>query len=78
MSGEDDKPRSRGLGRGLSALLGEGEAVDAVREADASASRAGVRLIPIEYLAPNPDQPRKSFDEAELDELAASIADKGL
>lgn len=80
MSGDDDKPRSRGLGRGLSALLGEGEAVDAVRDAEASSGRSGVgvKLLPVEYLEPNPDQPRKSFNEAELDELAESIADKGL
>lgn len=80
MSGDEDKPRSRGLGRGLSALLGEGEAVDAVREAESADTRggAGVKLIPVEFLEPNPDQPRKRFDEAELAELAESIADKGL
>ncbi|MGJ3232739.1 MAG: ParB/RepB/Spo0J family partition protein [Oceanicaulis sp.] len=80
MSGDDDKPRSRGLGRGLSALLGEGEAVDAVREAEGPSARSGpgVKLIPIEFLAPNPDQPRKTFNEDELAELAESIADKGL
>ncbi|MEQ8404894.1 MAG: ParB/RepB/Spo0J family partition protein [Oceanicaulis sp.] len=80
MSSEDDKPRSRGLGRGLSALLGEGEAVDAARETEGPAARSGpgVKLIPIEFLAPNPDQPRKTFNEDELAELAESIADKGL
>ena len=83
MSGDDDKPRSRGLGRGLSALLGEGEAVDAAREmesAEAASSRTGpgVRTIPIELIEPNPDQPRKTFNEAELAELAESIAEKGL
>jgi len=83
MSGDDDKPRSRGLGRGLSALLGEGEAVDAAREMEGASdleSRAagGVRTIPIELIEPNPDQPRKIFNEAELSELAESIAEKGL
>ncbi|MGX6649166.1 ParB/RepB/Spo0J family partition protein [Maricaulaceae bacterium MS644] len=81
MSGDDDKPRSRGLGRGLSALLGEGEAADAVRDAETASARAGgggVKIIPIELLEPNPDQPRKTFVEAELAELAESIADKGL
>lgn len=81
MSEDDSKPRSRGLGRGLSALLGEGEAADAVRAADAAPTRssgAGVRVIPIEFIQPNPDQPRKHFDEAELAELAESVADKGL
>ena len=83
MSGEDEKPRSRGLGRGLSALLGEGEAVDAAREMESAgeaASRAtsGVRTIPIELIEPNPDQPRKSFNADELAELSESIAEKGL
>jgi len=80
MSGDEEKPRSRGLGRGLSALLGEGEAVDAARESEGASARSvgGVKLLPIEYLQPNPDQPRKSFNEAELAELAESIADKGL
>jgi ParB family chromosome partitioning protein len=83
MSSEDDKPRSRGLGRGLSALLGEGEAVDAARDMEtasdsASRSLSGVRTIPIELIEPNPDQPRKTFNEAELSELAESIAEKGL
>lgn len=78
---EDDKKRSRGLGRGLSALLGEGEAVDAARDLEASgpAGRdAGVREIPIELIEANPDQPRKRFDEADLTELAESIREKGL
>ena len=68
--------RQRGLGRGLSALLGEqaGEAVPV----DGSAAPAGVRLVPIEALKPNPDQPRKIFDQAELTELAESIRDKGV
>ncbi len=83
MSGDDDKPRSRGLGRGLSALLGEGEAVDAAREMESAADSvsrtlSGVRTIPIELIEPNPDQPRKTFNEAELSELAESIAEKGL
>lgn len=68
--------RQRGLGRGLSALLGEqaGEAVPV----DGSAAPAGVRMAPIEALKPNPDQPRKMFDQAELTELAESIRDKGV
>jgi ParB family chromosome partitioning protein len=81
MSADEEKPRSRGLGRGLSALLGEGEAADAVRDAENASARSGgtgVKIIPIELLVPNPDQPRKTFVESELAELAESIADKGL
>ncbi|HZW16412.1 MAG TPA: ParB/RepB/Spo0J family partition protein [Brevundimonas sp.] len=68
--------RQRGLGRGLSALLGEqaGEAVPV----DGSSAPAGVRMAPIEALKPNPDQPRKTFGQAELAELAESIRDKGV
>ena len=83
MNAEDDKPRSRGLGRGLSALLGEGEAVDAARELESAQGQSGrggpgVRTIPVELIEPNPDQPRKSFNDAELAELAESIAEKGV
>ena len=62
MSADERKP-SRGLGRGLSALLGEGEEAEAVR-ADASnaqrssSNRNGVQTLPIELIEPNPDQPR--------------------
>lgn len=61
------KGKSRGLGRGLDTLLGSAGATD----------RSG-RRVPIEKIAPNPDQPRRSFDEAGLKELAASIAERGI
>jgi ParB family chromosome partitioning protein len=64
------------LGRGLSALLGE-QANDAVA-VDGTGAPAGVRVIPIETLKPNPDQPRKLFDREELEALAASIREKGV
>ena len=54
------------LGRGLAALLG------AVNEEHAEFARGG-RQAPIEFLRPNPRNPRKRFDDGELDELAASI-----
>jgi ParB family chromosome partitioning protein len=60
----------------LSALLGE-QAAEAV-PVDGSAAPAGVHLAPIESLKPNPDQPRKIFDRDDLEELAASIRDKGV
>ena len=65
----DHRPR---LGRGLAALLG-----DAAEETPAQA-RAGARKAPIEFLHPNPRNPRKAFPDAELDELAASIRDRGV
>ena len=64
----------RGLGRGLSALLGETDA-----DVSAPAGLTGPpREVPIELLRRNPEQPRRYFAEPELDELAASIREKGV
>jgi ParB family transcriptional regulator, chromosome partitioning protein len=68
--------RQRGLGRGLSALLGE-QVVESA-PVDGAPAPVGVQMAPIESLKPNPDQPRKLFDREDLDELAASIRDKGV
>ncbi len=68
-----DDSRSR-LGRGLAALMG-----DAASEAGAS-ERGGrqQRRVPIEYLKPNPRNPRRIFSEADLDELARSVRERGI
>lgn len=69
------KPRS-GLGRGLNALLG-----DIAREEPVAADATrgtGVRTLPVGSLSPHPGQPRRRFDETALDELATSIAARGL
>ncbi|MGH6955720.1 MAG: ParB/RepB/Spo0J family partition protein [Caulobacteraceae bacterium] len=63
----------RGLGRGLAALLDEADA-----EALEGARASGVAEIPVDMVRPNPNQPRRRFDEAELDELAQSIREKGV
>lgn len=65
----------RGLGRGLSALLGESDAESA---AGSAGEAAGAREIPIEMIHRNPDQPRRRFAEAEIAELADSIREKGV
>ncbi len=67
--------RQRGLGRGLSALMGE--TAEAPVASDAPVP-AGVQRVPIESLKPNPDQPRKTFRQEDLEELTASIRDKGV
>lgn len=80
----DDKPSSvtplrkpkPGLGRGLSALLGDVEREEPIRPG--TEPSAGVRMLPVSSLAPHPEQPRRHFDEDALDELAKSIAARGL
>ncbi|QUD86642.1 ParB/RepB/Spo0J family partition protein [Phenylobacterium montanum] len=66
----------RGLGRGLSALLDE--QAEAAVSGEGAAPQAGVREVPIELLHRNPDQPRRDFVEADIEELAASIREKGV
>jgi ParB family chromosome partitioning protein len=71
----------RGLGRGLSALLGESEAELASaegREADRAVASAAARETPIELLRRNPDQPRRQFTESDINELADSIREVGI
>jgi ParB family chromosome partitioning protein len=77
MTGETrraDEGRHRGLGRGLSALIGEEASVTPAAEAGMRAQRS----LPVGWLTPNPFQPRKSFAAEELQELANSIREKGV
>lgn len=68
----------RGLGRGLSALLGDVDETASITVGTPEAAAAGVREIPIELIKRNDTQPRWVFDDAELAELSASIRDKGV
>ena len=70
------RPRTSGLGRGLNALLGEIAREAPVTGADEETG--AVRSLPVGSLSPHPDQPRRHFDDALLDELAASIRTRGL
>ena len=65
----------RGLGKGLSALLGD---VARPAAAEAKAPAGGVREIEISRIRPNPNQPRIRFSEESLVELAQSIAERGV
>ena len=73
--------RQKGLGRGLSALLGEAEAAPAgsmdARES-ASEPTGAPNEVAIELLRRNPEQPRRTFTEAEIEDLAASVKEKGV
>lgn len=70
------KPRS-GLGRGLSALLGDA-VVEAPVNGEGGAVPSGVRTLPVSAMKPHPGQPRRHFDEDKLEELSRSIAQRGL
>ena len=71
-----DKPK--GLGMGLSALLGEAAARSPSPAEGAAAPARGVTEIEISRIRPNPNQPRVHFDETALDELAESIGRSGV
>jgi len=60
----------KGLGRGLGALLGDVQ--------EESVEKSPYRLLPIHKVEPNPGQPRRDFDEEELQNLADSIKEHGV
>jgi ParB family chromosome partitioning protein len=68
----EDTSRSR-LGRGLASLIGDMGAESAVVE-----RARGQRRVPIELVRPNSKNPRKHFSDAELDDLANSIRERGI
>jgi len=70
------KPAS-GLGRGLSALLGDQPAQRPDGDTPAS-SRSAVREVDIGRIRPNPNQPRSHFEDESLAELADSISERGV
>lgn len=72
----EKKSERRGLGRGLSALMADVNA-DA-RDDTSSNAGSDINSVAIETLHPNKDQPRRSFDQNELDDLSASIKEKGI
>ena len=61
---------NKGLGKGLGALLGDFEEV--------SQEKSAYQSLPIYKVEPNPDQPRRDFDEEELQALADSITEHGI
>ena len=65
---------TKGLGKGLSALLGEAPTA----APPAAHASGGPREIEIGRIRPNPQQPRAHFDEAAIEELADSIAERGV
>lgn len=71
-----EEGRRRGLGRGLSALLGD-EPADAAAAAPSGQGKASSTL-PVEYMHPSPFQPRKRFDDEAFAALVGSVREKGV
>jgi ParB family chromosome partitioning protein len=71
----EKKTKPRGLGRGLSALMAD---VSPEPQAAPDSRRRPDIMVPIEQLFANPNQPRRSFIQADLDDLTASIKEKGV
>ena len=74
--------KRRALGRGLGALIVDTQTT-APTDLDEAApatdlAAAGVRQVPLDDIAPNPQQPRALFDPAALEELAASVREHGI
>ena len=66
---------TRGLGRGLSTLLGDSGIAATANQLDLSDKRE-YQQIPLEWINVGPWQPRRNFDREQLDELASSILPK--
>jgi ParB family chromosome partitioning protein len=69
------KPPTRGLGRGLSALMSD---VNAPAETTKTALSATDQTLPTDQIYPNPDQPRRTFDDQAMNDLTASVSEKGI
>lgn len=74
MNSKDNK----GLGKGLSALIGGGVSKPGASQALEPAAQGKYQELPIHQIRANPNQPRTLFDEASLSELARSIGAVGL
>jgi ParB family chromosome partitioning protein len=72
----DKKTKPRGLGRGLSALMADVNPAPVSTQTEAP--RNAEVLVPIEKIVANPNQPRRQFLQEDLDDLTASIKEKGV
>lgn len=70
--------RPSGLGRGLSALLGEAAREQPVAQDGTEPRAPGVQIVAVAAIRPHPGQPRRRFNEDALDELAQSIRTRGV
>lgn len=73
-----EETRKRGLGRGLSALLGEDPAESRGAMAPESGDTRPANSLPVELMQPSPYQPRRHFDDEAFATLVESVRDKGV
>lgn len=66
------------LGRGLGALIPQKQTPAEAAAAPAAAHGTGMLEVPLEQISPNPYQPRKTFNEASIEELARSVSEHGI
>src|SRR5690606_35435133 len=71
----NEDPSRRRLGRGLAALIGE---IDRPVSVNTEQVVREDRRVPIEFISPNPRNPRRNFADAELSDLANSIREHGI
>ena len=75
---DDAKSKPSRLGRGLSSLIGEVEAVSTPEAKTTDSGTGGPNEIALDDIRRNPKQPRRTFDETALEELAGSLKAKGV
>ena len=69
------KPPTRGLGRGLSSIMSD---VNSPIDGDGSLHSSTDQKLSTDQIYPNPNQPRRTFDNQAMDDLTASISEKGI
>ena len=70
--------KKRGLGKGLSALMGEKPTIENILSSDIEISQSMIRKVSLGDILTKEDQPRKNFDDESLNELAKSIEINGI
>lgn len=79
MADEAGGVRNKRLGRGLAALIGEvGPEAASPSDPQTARQRSGERKVPVEFIRPNPRNPRKTFGEDDLSDLIESVRGKGI
>lgn len=70
--------KKRGLGKGLSALIGDKPSLETILSAEVESGERSITNIPLDNIVRKDDQPRKDFDDDALNDLAKSIETNGV